>query len=50
MVLDVCIHLKEDKSSRAQQELLPFPRFLCCISKDPNHIITLLFILFYGST
>lgn len=33
MVMNVCIHLKEDRTSRAQQYLLPFPHFLCCISR-----------------
>jgi hypothetical protein len=50
MVLDVCIQLKEDRSSRAQQELLPFPLFCVVFQGDPNHIITFIFILFYGNT
>lgn len=46
IVLDVCIHLKEDRPSRAQQELLPFPCFLCCISRRFLSYIYTLFILF----
>lgn len=47
MLSDVCIHLKEDRSSKAQQELLPIPHFLCYISRGSQsyNYISIHFVL-----